>query len=103
MRKRIDTYVIDGCTIEVEIMSKTKDIFDYIEQYIENLSYNWFDAMDESFEILYDDGTMDYIYNDYDGHKIRKQHIKSIVYNNPCTYMVYGNYTMNEYGIVSCS
>ena len=74
MRKRIDTYIIDGCTIEVEIMSRTKDIFDYIEQYIENLPYDFFDATDESFEILYDDGTMDYIYNDYDGHKIRKQH-----------------------------
>lgn len=103
MRKRIDTYIIDGCTIEVEIMTTIKDIFDYIEQYIYNLQYDWFDATDESFQILYKDGTEDYIDNFYDGHKIYKRNIKSIVYNNPCTYMIYGNYTMNEYGIAYCS
>lgn len=103
MRKRIDTYNIDGCTIEVEIMTTIKDVFDYIEQYIYNLQYDWFDATDESFQILYKDGTEDSIDNFYDGHKISKRNIKSIVYNNPCTYIVYGSYTINEYGVVDCS
>jgi hypothetical protein len=25
-----------------------------------------------------------------------------MVYNNPCTYIVYGEYVINEYGIVNC-
>lgn len=103
MRKEIIEHRIADldCIIEIEVMTSTKDIFDWLNQYIENLAYDWFDATDESFEILYKDGTSDYIASDYDGHKIRKQGIKSMLYNNPCTYMVYGEYEINEYGVAN--
>ena len=41
------------------------------------------------------------INEDYDGHKIRRQNIASIVYDNPCTSIVYGNFAINEYGVVT--
>lgn len=101
MRKEIREFHIADvdCTIEIEVMSAKKDIFDWLDQYIDNLQYDWFDPTDESFEILYKDGTTEFVDSFYDGHKIRRQNIKSMLYNNPCTYMVYGNYKVNEYGV----
>ncbi len=103
MRKEIkEHYIADvDCTIEVEVMTKAKEVFDWMEQYIENLQYDWFDPTDESFQILYKDGTTDNIDSFYDGHKIRKQNIKSIVYSNTEDYIVYGDYEINEYGVVN--
>lgn len=101
MRKEIKKhYIADvDCTIEVEIMSKAKDVLDWMDEYIENLQYDWFDSSDDSFEILYKDGTIEYVDSEYDGHKIKRQNIKSIVYNNPEDYIVYGEYEMNEFGV----
>ena len=103
MRKEIRTFHIADIdwNIEIEIMSTTKDVFDWLDQYIENLQYDWFDATDESFQILYKDGTTEYIDSSYDGHKILRQNIQSMVYNNPCTYIVYGTYEVNEFGVVN--
>ena len=92
-----------NCISIVEIVSKTKDIFDWLDNYIENLRYEWFESSDESFSILYKDGTQDYIDENYDGHKIKKQNIQSMIYNNPCTSMVYGTFEINEYGVVTTS
>lgn len=89
------------CDMVVEVVSKRKDIFDFMDEYIENMQYDWFNVDDEVFYILYDDGTEDYIDGNYNGHKIKKQHIVSMVYSNPCTYIVYGNFEMNEFGVVS--
>ena len=63
MRKEIKTFHIKDvdCTIEIEIMSTQEDIFDWLDQYIDNLKYDWFDATDESFQILYKNGTVEYI------------------------------------------
>lgn len=101
MRKEIRKHFVKDveCQIEIEIMSKTKDIFDWLDEYVENLEYEWFDGSDDSFEIIYKDGTVEYIDNSYDGHKIKRRNIKSMLYNNPCTYMVYGDYEINEYGV----
>lgn len=99
MRKRIDTYNIEGTTIEVEIVTTRKDVFDWLDQYIENLKDEWFDATDESFEIIYKDGTSEFIDSSYEGQKIRRNNIKSMLYNNPCDYIVYGEYEINEYGV----
>ena len=99
MIKRIDTYNIEGITIEVKITTTRKDVLDYMDEYIENLENEWFDATDESFEIIYKDGTSTYIGSDYEGEKIRRNNIKSILYNNPCDYIVYGEYEINEYGV----
>lgn len=41
--------------------------------------------------------------NDYDGHKITRINIESIVIDNPCISMVYGNYEINQYGVVNPS
>lgn len=102
MRKDIIAYYIKDvdCTIDVEVMTKQKDVFDWLNQYIDNMQFDWFDASDESFEILYKDGTTDIIDCFYDGHKIRKNNIVSMVYNNPEDYIVYGSYEINEYGVV---
>lgn len=91
------------CTIEVEITTR-KDILGYLDTYLDNMQYDWFDGGDESFRILYNDGTTDSIsIEDYDNHKIRRTNISAMVYDNPCTSMVYGNYTVNEYGVVNPS
>ena len=92
-----------NCISIVEIVSKTKDIFDWLDDYIENLRYEWFESSDESFSILYKDGTQDYIDENYDGHKIKKQNIQSMIYNNPYTSIVYGTFEINEYGVVTTS
>lgn len=84
----------------IEVLDRQKDIFDYIDEYIENLAYEWFDPSDDSFEILYKDGNEDTINLDYDGHKIKRKNIVSMVYNNTCTSIVYGNFEINEYGVV---
>ena len=97
-------YVKDvDCTICVEYGKSKRDVMDYIDEMIENLQYDGYDYRDDAFSILYEDGSEDYIDNMYDGHKIKKQHIASIVYSNPCTYLVVGNISINEWGVVSPS
>ena len=92
-----------NCISIVEIVSRSKDIFDWLDDYIENLRYEWFESSDESFSILYKDGTQDYIDENYDGHKIKRQNIQSMIYNNPCTSIVYGTFEINEYGVITTS
>lgn len=97
-------YIKDvDCVAIVEIAKARKEVFGWLEQYIENLQYDFFDPSDDSFAILYDDGTEDYIDSDYDGHRIRKQHIVSMVYNNPCTSIVFGTFAINDCGVVTVS
>lgn len=107
MRRKIKTknYLIKDidCKITVEITSTIKDIWGWIEEYIDNLPYEWFEPYDDTFEILYKDGTYDYINYEYDGHKVKKKNIQSIVYNNPEDSIVYGTYQINEYGVVTAS
>lgn len=91
------------CESIIEVSPTRKEVFEWMEEYIDNLQYDWFDGSDDSFAILYDDGTEDYINEEYDGHKIRKQHIVSMVYNNACTAIVYGGFAINEYGVVTTS
>lgn len=93
----IDTNIV------VELSNTQKEIFDWMDEYLENLQYDWFDGSDNSFKILYKDGTEDYIDMDYDGHKVKKNNIKSMVFDNACTSMVYGTYQINEYGVVNTS
>lgn len=105
MKKAERVFLIEDIdsTITVEIMSKQKDIIDCMDEYIENIEYDWFDASDESFSILYKDGTFDYVDEEYDGHKVKRNNIQSIIDNNPCTYAVYGDFEINEYGVVTVS
>ena len=88
------------CETLVEVMSR-KEVLSYLDEYLDNLLYDWFDGSDDSFSILYKDGSYDYINEEYNGHKIRRQHIASIVYTNACTDIVYGNFDINEHGVVT--
>lgn len=105
MKIKERTFMIEDvdCVSIVEVVSKQKDVFDWLEDYIENMQYEWFDPCDDSFAILYKDGTTDYIDESYDGHKIRRRGIASMVYNNTCTSIVYGPFAINAYGVVTVS
>ena len=104
MRKGDRLFRIDDidCTVLVERASR-KELLRDLGWFIDNVVNDDCDMDGENYEILYDDGTVDYIDQEYDGHKIRKQHIISIVNSNPCTYIVFGNFEMNEYGVVYAS
>lgn len=101
MKKNARIFKVEDIDAEiiVEFAKNPKEVFGWLDEYVENLQYDWFFASDEYFDILYDDGTEDRIDEEYDGHKIRRQHIASMLYQNPCTYIVYGNFEMNEYGV----
>ena len=101
---RTRTFLIKDIDCEMIIEETTrKEVLDWMNEYIENSVYDWFDGSDEAFSILYKDGTTDFINEEYDGHKVRKTNIESIVYDNPCTSIVFGNYEINEYGVVTPS
>lgn len=87
----------------VEVMKTQKEIFGWLDEYIENLSFDWFDGSNDCFYILYKDGGLDCVNEEYDGHKIKRKNIASIVYTNACTDMVYGKFEINEYGVVTPS
>lgn len=89
------------CKVIVEETTR-KEVLSWLKDYVDNFNYDC-DMSDIAFSILYKDGTSDFINEDYDGHKIKLTNIASIVYDNPCTSMVYGNYSINEYGVVSTS
>lgn len=100
------------CVVTVEYASR-KELLELLDNHIDNVrTYNemiangnpnacYYENNDDVFEILYKDGTTDYINDEYDGHKIRRQNIASIVYCNYSTYMVYGNFEMSENGVAS--
>lgn len=97
---RRDFRILDvDCVVTVWDETR-KNLLDYLDVYVENLSYDWFDGSYDSFLILYKDGSSDYIDEEYDGHKIKRQHIASIVYSNPEDYQVFGNFEIGEYGSV---
>lgn len=90
---------IDCETIVEEITRK--DFLWLAEEIAENITIGY-DCSDYAIEILYTDGSFDYIsQDDYDGHKIRKQHIASAILANPQSDMVFGSFNMNECGVVT--
>ena len=91
-----------NCEVLVEVMSR-KEVLEWMDEYLENLPYEWFDGSNDCFHILYKDSSCDCINEEYDGHKIKRQNIASIVYDNACTSIVYGNFEINEYGVVTTS
>lgn len=90
-----------NCIVIVEFVTR-KNMLEYIDEYVENMQYGYYDE-DTSYTILYKDGSCDYINCDYDGHKIRKLNIKSITRDNPSTSMVFGNFEINDCGVVTPS
>jgi hypothetical protein len=102
MKTRTFKIIDIDCESIVEFDTR-KHLLRDLDYYIENVQDGYCDCSYESYEILYDDGTTDYINEEYDGHKIKKQHIVSIVQTNECTCIVFGNFEMNGYGIVYAS
>lgn len=85
-----------------------KEILEYLDEALENEQI-WLSGNtrccnpfeDESYFILYKDGST---YSKLDGVEegvYKKKNIKAIVYNNPCDTWVYGDYEVNEYGVVT--
>ena len=93
--KDIDTF------IEVEETTR-KEVLSWLDEFLENLQYDWYTDDDTSYAILYYDGSSDFItQSDYDGHRVKRTGIASIVYSNPEDYIVFGPYEMNAYGVVT--
>ena len=99
-----ERYMIEDIEAEIIVERTTrKEILSWMDEFIENSEYGYWDD-DDTFAILYEYGTEDYIAAScYEGHKIRRQHIVSLVYSNAESYMVFGPIEMNEYGCVTTS
>lgn len=97
--KRFNIQDIDSNMIVEECTRK--ELLSWLDEYIDNTKYDWFDGSDQAFSILYNDGSYDFINEEYDGHHVKRTGIASIVYDNPSTSMVYGDYEINEYGVVT--
>lgn len=87
------------CIITIEVETR-RNLLDFLIQYLENREFEWFVDTVDTFKILYKDGSSDYISSEYDGHHIKMINIKSIVWDNGETYVVYGNFSINDYGVV---
>lgn len=90
----IDEYII---TI---YQTTRKDLLGYVDEFIENLEYGH-DMSDFSYQILYSTGDEVYLAQDwYEGEKIRRTHIVSIVGTNPEEDMVFGSFELSDEGRV---
>ena len=96
------TYHIKDIDTDIIVEETTrKEVLGYLEEYLDNLPYDWFDPSDEVFHILYSNGSFDSIDQNYDGHKIAKTGIVAMVYDNPSTSITFGPYEINAYGVVT--
>ena len=90
----IDEYII---TI---YQTTRKDLLGYIDEFIENLEYGY-DMSDFSYSILYDNGDNVFLSEDwYEGEKLRRTHIVSIVGTNPEEDVVFGSFELSDEGQV---
>ena len=106
-------FINDIQTTSIVEFETRKELLSYLDCYLynhemvkeieNNGGFSNIDLMDESYAILYKDGTIDIIDEEYDGHKVKRQNIVSIVYTNASTSIVYGPFEINEYGIVTVS
>lgn len=95
-------YLIIDIDTKMVIQETTrKDILGYIDEHLENIKYGN-DMSDYAFRILYRDGSEDEVIgNDYDGHKIKRINILAVVVDNPCNSITFGNYEINNFGVVN--
>ena len=103
---RVKEYEIndmDGITSTVEECSTQKEILNLLDEMLDNVNngYDWnYEFENDSFYIEYNDGTSYYAGEYEDLGTYRKKNIHRIIYTNACTTMVYGDYEVNEYGVV---
>ena len=97
----------DMCAVVWESRTQ-KEILEVLDELLENEKL-WLEGNsnlsnpfeDEASHILYKDGST---YDKLDGIKegvYKKKNIKAIVYDNPCDTWVYGEYEVNECGVVT--
>lgn len=81
---------------------KQKEILDVLDELLENAEVLGEQVFsDEAIHILYKDGTT---YDRLEGIEdgiYKKKNIKAIIYDNPGDTWAYGNYEVNEYGVVT--
>ena len=107
--KKKEYYVADVDTwIDVWETKKQKEILDVLDESLE-MEKLWIDGNphvcnpfeDDSFYILYNDGSSYCKMDGIEDGVYKKKNIKAIVYSNACDTWVYGEYEVNEYGIVT--
>ena len=92
------------CTTTVSYTTR-KELLELLDNTINN-RYDTLEFMEDEgacFHIMYKDGSEDVIDMFYNGHKIKKIHIASMVYSDATETLVYGNFEVSECGTVSAS
>ena len=92
------------CTTTISYTTR-KELLGLLDNIINN-RYDTFEFMEDEgacFHIIYKDGTDDIVNMFYDGHKIKRINIASIVYTDATENLVYGNFEVSECGSVSAS
>lgn len=92
------------CTTTISYTTR-KELLGLLDNIINN-RYDSFEFMEDvgaCFHIIYKDGTDDIVDMFYDGHKIKRINIASIVYTDATENLVYGNFEISECGSVSAS
>ena len=92
------------CTTTVSYTTR-KELLDLLDNILNNRydTYEFMEDVGACFHIMYKDGTEDIVDMFYDGHKIKKINIASIVYTDATENLVYGNFEVSECGSVSAS
>ena len=92
------------CTTTISYTTR-KELLWLLDNILNN-RYDTFEFMEDEgacFHIMYKDGSEDVIDMFYDGHKIKKINIASIVYTDATENLVYGDFEVSECGSVGAS
>lgn len=101
IKREYETGIEDIKSIVYET-NRQKDITDILDEMIENAEeYGWgYTFADDSFYIEYADGTTYEAGEMTDEGNYKKRNIIKMIYTNANDTVVYGDYKVNEYGIV---
>lgn len=113
LQKEISKFFhIDDVDIDIEVIETTRiNVLDYIDNLVEMINENnklgndaryYYDTSDMNAVIMYKDGSIEFINeNDYDGHKIKRINIESMLYEDGWVSYVFGRYEVNDAGVVT--
>ena len=92
------------CTITISYTTR-KELLELLDNILNNCydTYEYMENEGACFHIMYKDGSEDVIDMFYNGHKIKKINIASIVYTDATENLVWGNFEVSEYGSVIAS
>ena len=104
----VKEFYVQDCDISFDICEfKTqKEILACLDEALENekeyLKGNFDNPFEDmSFRILYKDGALYYKTSCTEDGEYKKKNIAAIIFDNPIDTWVYGNYVVNEYGVVN--